>query len=312
MSMPSALHPTALRVVIPCRNCEQWIGPCLESLLEQDFTQWSALVADDCSDDGTAEAVRPYLDDPRIEYRRLDERAWLMGNTLDSLRSIRAEPGDVTAIMDGDDHLLPGALQAVWDGHLQGYDIVYTDEVNQGQDWSVGRAPVPGVPIRRQLWCFSKLRTFKHYLFPMVPDAAFRGPDGRYVRAAGDLSLFLPLAELAGPEKIRFIPERLYFYRVHANCNFAVRRDESLRNNWHIREQPPLDRQHEFFDYTVRLNALDKGEMYDFARRVRAEHPLPHTVRVVLPVEPGGTDFWRAYHGLWIEQGVFFEVEEQG
>lgn len=304
---PSALTPTRFHVIVPCYNCQEYIAPCLESLQAQTFTHWTALVADDGSSDGTADRVEPFLNDPRISLRRGGERQYLMGNTLAALRSLDLKPSDVVAILDGDDLLMPSALEALWDRHTMGYDLVYTDEEIQGLNYSIGRDPIASAPIRKQLWCFSQLRSFKAYLFSLLADQDFRHPDtGVYFRAAGDLSLYLPMAELAGPEKVCFVPEKLYYYRVHEQCNFKVLRAEQLDNNALIRSRPQLPRQTEFFDHTVDLDRVDKGTLHELAAETRARFPRPHTVCLRHRILPEEEDAWRAYHGLWIEEGVFF------
>ena len=305
--MISALRPERLFVVVPCRNCADYIGQCLDSLQAQTFSGWTALVADDASDDATGETVRPYLDDPRIVYRRGAERAWLMGNTLAALRSLDLRPSDVVAILDGDDSIRPACLERIWEAQQSGYDIAHTDEYIGGRLQSFGRALSPGLPVRRQLWGFSHLRSFKAYLFGLLDDATFRDRDGEYFRAAGDLSLYLPMAELAGPEKIRFIPERLYDYRVHESCNFKVMREEQLRNNWDIRNRPALEPQTAFFDFTEDADTLDKSRLLEIGLALRTKYPRPCTVRLRHHIDADEQDSWRAYHNLWIADGVFLE-----
>lgn len=301
----SLLAPTRFFVVIPGYNCGEYIGECLDSLLAQTFTGWTALVADDCSADDTAERVRPYLADPRIRLRTGGERAWLMGNTLAALRSLDLGPSDVVAILDGDDWIRPTCLEKLWARHLAGYDLVYTDEDIEGQDHSVARPFLRTAPPRAQAWGFSQLRSFKAYLFSLLPDETFRDRDGAYFRSAGDLSLYLPMAELAGPEKIDFVNERLYHYRVHEACNFRTRRDEQLRNNWDIRSRPALRRQAAHFDFVHPVDDLEKSGIDALARRVRAAYPEPFTVNIRHRIAPDQVDSWRPYHGLWVEEGVF-------
>ena len=305
--MKSALAPNRFLIVIPCYNCENYIAECLESLRAQTFQNWNALVADDASEDGTEQAVRPFLSDKRIRYRRLPHRNWLMGNTLHALRSLDLKPSDVVAILDGDDWIRPDCLQALWEKHLDGYDLVYTDEDIEGQSHSVGRRLLRSVPVRKQLWCISQLRSFKGYLFSLLNDDHFRDGEGRYYRAAGDLSLYLPMAELAGPEKIFFIEDRLYYYRVHEDCNFKVLRGEQLDNNRRIRSGTPLLRQTNFFDFEEEIQNLDKAGLFDIAVEYRKKYPIPYSVRIRHRIDAGLEDSWRAYHGLWIENGVFLE-----
>lgn len=306
--MNSALTPQRFHVLIPCYNCEAYIGECLASLQQQTFHNWTALVADDASEDGTQQAVAPFLKDSRISYRRLHERAWLMGNTLDALRGLDLRPSDVVAILDGDDWIMRECLEKIWEKHCQGFDLVYTDEIIQGLDYSIGARLIPNAPVRKQTWRFSQLRSFKAYLFSLLKDADFRAASGDYFRAAGDLSLYLPMAELAGPEKVHFIPEKLYYYRVHDHCNFRIMRDEQLRNNWDIRTRPVLERQTRFFDFNVTVSDLEKADIGPFAARIRERFPKPCTIRVQHVLKPEELDAWRAYHGLWVEDGVFLEA----
>jgi len=55
----------AVSVVIPCRNEERYIGPCLDSLLECDYPldRLEVLVVDGMSDDRTRDIVRQYAAD---------------------------------------------------------------------------------------------------------------------------------------------------------------------------------------------------------------------------------------------------------
>lgn len=307
--MKNCLHPERFFVVIPCYNCGEYIDQCLDSLQAQTFADWTALVADDGSTDDTADRVQPYLEDDRITLRTGHERAWLMGNTLAGLRLLDLRPNDVVAILDGDDWIRPTCLEKLWKAHCRGYDLVYTDEDIQGQEHSVGKPFIRTAPARAQAWGFSQLRSFKGYLFQQLSDDTFRDRDGRYFRAAGDLSLYLPMAELAGPEKIHFIEERLYYYRVHDTCNFKVMRDEQLRNNWDIRSRPALARQTEHFDFIHPVTELDKSGIDVLAREIRALYPLPGTVNIRHRIPADQTDNWRPYHNLWVGEGVYLSAE---
>ncbi|WP_461209873.1 glycosyltransferase family 2 protein [Desulfocurvus sp. DL9XJH121] len=303
--MQSALCPTGLAVLVPCHNCAEFIAPCLSSVLEQDFADWRLLVADDASTDRTADRAGEFAGDPRISVLRGAPRAHLMGNVLAGLRELAPGPAEVVAVVDGDDHLLPGAFRAVMEAHAQGYDLVHTDMAVDGADGSLGAQLLPGVPPRAQLWCISHLRTFKGYLLESLHDEDFRDADGNYFRAAGDLSLYLPMAEAAGPGKTRFLPERLYRYRVHEGCNFKVRRAEQLANNALIRSRPPRPPQTRHFDFTETVRDLDKLGLRALGEAVRKRYPRPFSVRLEHALPALELDSWRAYHNLWIAEGVY-------
>lgn len=67
-NLPSPSHPLpTLSVLIPARNEEQRIQPCLETLLASDYPNLEILVLDDHSSDGTADLVRRFArQDPRL------------------------------------------------------------------------------------------------------------------------------------------------------------------------------------------------------------------------------------------------------
>src|SRR3989440_8466468 len=55
-------------VVVPARNEEANLGPCLTSILEQDWRNLQVLVVDGASTDGTARVIQSFARrDPRVE-----------------------------------------------------------------------------------------------------------------------------------------------------------------------------------------------------------------------------------------------------
>jgi glycosyltransferase involved in cell wall biosynthesis len=304
--MNSTLAPGRFHVVIPCYNCEKYIEKCLKSLQAQTFTDWNGLVADDASSDKTAHMVRLVsAKDDRIALRVGEERAWLMGNTLNALKHLDIAPNDVVAILDGDDWIMPDCLEKIWNAHLQGFDLVYTNEDIDGQNHSIAAPLITSAPVRKQSWCFSQLRSFKGYLFNLLDNNTFLDRNGHYFRAAGDLALYMPMAELVGPEKIHYIPERLYHYRVHETCNFKIMRDEQLKNNWDIRNRPALERQTIFFDIIEDIHQLSKSDLVELGRTTRQRYPRPFTINLRHVIPASDADSWQAYHNLWIDEGVY-------
>ena len=170
--MQSALYPTGLAVLVPCHNCAEFIGPCLESILQQDFKDFRVLVADDAIL-GRHRGCGPPRAGGRPARGRAPgaRRAHLMGNIVAGLAELAPGPAEVVRLVDGDDHLLPGAFEAVMAAHRRGFDLVYTDMVIDGAEGSLGAQLMPGVPPRAQLWCFSHLRSFKGYLLEGLDDA---------------------------------------------------------------------------------------------------------------------------------------------
>lgn len=58
-----------LAVIIPCWNCESYIGEMLDGLLNQSFTDWKAFLVDDGCTDGSYSIINEYSSrDERIHY----------------------------------------------------------------------------------------------------------------------------------------------------------------------------------------------------------------------------------------------------
>lgn len=60
-------------IVIPCRNEENYISACVDSMLQQDYPNLEILVCDGMSDDGTRGVLEKYADNPKV--RVLDNPA---------------------------------------------------------------------------------------------------------------------------------------------------------------------------------------------------------------------------------------------
>lgn len=140
----------------------------------------------------------------------------------ENLQIVRSfDPSDVVVLLDGDDWLLPGALEKI--------EAWYEDPdvwVTYGQYRNVARGtvghcreytPAEWWDLRRADWQASHPKTFRAWLFQAVPVERFQWPSGAWVEHARDLLTMFPILELAGPEHTRFNPEPLYAYNDAAS-----------------------------------------------------------------------------------------------
>jgi hypothetical protein len=63
----------SVSILMPTYQQARFIRRALDSLLAQTVTDWEAIIVDDGCRDGTAQVVRPYLDDSRIRYSKFSE-----------------------------------------------------------------------------------------------------------------------------------------------------------------------------------------------------------------------------------------------
>ena len=67
----SVLKAALLSVIIPVYNVEPYLEECLNSVINQTYTNWELIIVDDCSTDNTDKVVKPYLKDKRIQYLKV-------------------------------------------------------------------------------------------------------------------------------------------------------------------------------------------------------------------------------------------------
>jgi glycosyltransferase involved in cell wall biosynthesis len=94
-------------IIIPTFNRARLISRAIESILEQEFTDWEMILVDDGSTDSTSDVVRQYADaEPKIQYHYTENQgAPAARNFGCSLAS-----GKYFTFLDSDDEYLQGHL----------------------------------------------------------------------------------------------------------------------------------------------------------------------------------------------------------
>jgi len=88
-------------IVTPTYNHQEFIGPCIESVRKQTYSNWEQIIIDDGSSDRTAEVIGRY-NDPRIKYIYQSHTG--IENLPQSYnRALAASRGELVAILEGDD-----------------------------------------------------------------------------------------------------------------------------------------------------------------------------------------------------------------
>lgn len=98
--MPAEANPL-VSIITPTYNHERFIGPCIESVLAQTYSNWEQIIIDDGSTDGTRSVVERYKD-KRIRYIRQENQGIeALAHTYN--RALSASHGSLIAILEGDD-----------------------------------------------------------------------------------------------------------------------------------------------------------------------------------------------------------------
>ena len=111
-------------IIVTCYNYAAYLQACLESVLQQSYSNWECIIIDDGSTDHTGKLAKSFVDlDSRFRYvYQQNQGVAVARNTAIELIS-----GDYIQFLDGDDMLQSSKLesQVAFLSHHTSVDIVY-------------------------------------------------------------------------------------------------------------------------------------------------------------------------------------------
>jgi hypothetical protein len=132
--MDEAAKPARTVFIIPVHNRRETTLACLRNLAADGVLAWArALVVDDGSTDGTAEAVRAEF--PAAEILRGDGSLWWTGATEAGMRRAHAEGAEILVWLNDDTFPLPGACARL------------VDTARRTGAVTTGQCAIPGGPV---------------------------------------------------------------------------------------------------------------------------------------------------------------------
>ena len=115
-------------IIIPTYNHAHFLRKALDSVVNQTFTNWEAIVVNNFSEDNTIEVVASY-DDPRIRLVNFANNG-IIGAARNYGLSLTEAP--LIAFLDSDDFWYPEKLELCLDKLAFGYDLVCHSEIWAG------------------------------------------------------------------------------------------------------------------------------------------------------------------------------------
>ena len=217
-----------LTVLMTIRNGEPYVHDAVESILNQTYRDYSFLILDNASTDGSRDVVRGF-DDPRIELVELSED---IGQSAALNRGLEMTDSRWVARMDADDISLPNRLELQMD-YLQNFpDVVLLGTAvtfidDRGVFLRNTSRPTDGIDLRWQY--LLGIGGLAHSSVVFLAAAAAEA--GRYPvqhRHVQDFVLWSRLFELGRVGNLR---QRLVRIRQHhSNITEPERAEVELRN----------------------------------------------------------------------------------
>jgi hypothetical protein len=102
--------------------------------------------------------------------------------------------------------------------------------------------------VRKDVFRFSHLRTWKTFLWKSIPEDYLKDDDGTYFKSAADVAYSLPMVEMAGDKHYKFISDILYVYNEqnpfndHKPGSRSGSQFEQIRCNQIIRNKKKYNR----------------------------------------------------------------------
>ena len=113
-------------VIVPVYNTEKYLEKCLDSLLNQSYSNFEVLAVNDGSTDSSEEIIQQYLGDSRFKLITQENKG--LGGARNT--GIQAAKGDYLVLLDSDDYITPDCLESLVDViNNKEYDVVIFDAI---------------------------------------------------------------------------------------------------------------------------------------------------------------------------------------
>jgi glycosyltransferase involved in cell wall biosynthesis len=211
-------RPT-ISILLPFYNVERYIAACIESILSQTFRHFEIICVDDCSPDRSREIVQSILGAQQDVPWKLIVNKHNKGIAQTRRIAVEHANGDYVLCIDSDDYVAPNMLDVLnREALLHDADVVICAAKNVDPDGSVnylvetgnnvltGKQAVSKVlDLSLQAYCWNKL--IRRTIFSRVEH-----PAGLIYE-----DIYVCVQSLALADKVRLIPNQLYFYVKRSN-----------------------------------------------------------------------------------------------
>ncbi len=214
-----------ISVIIHTYNNEKFIAETVESVLKQTYNEYEIIVVDDGSEDGTRDALLPYMQKIRYHYKENG------GIASAKNAGISLSKAEFIAFLDHDDLWIPDKLKIQIEHFNRNPQIglVYAKYTSFRDDKELRTKPEKGYSG----WIFAKLisKSFIQTSTVMVKRDCLNavGPFDESFRLADEYDMFLRIARRF---QCGFVDRELTRYRVHdtnASKNDLLFGKENLR-----------------------------------------------------------------------------------
>ncbi len=109
------MEETVISIIVPVYNAENFLDRCVQSVIDQTWSNWKLILVDDHSSDGSREVCRKWSErDERIELILHEKNGGAAAARNTGLDTLDFTNGYIT-FLDSDDYLHPSYLESLYD-----------------------------------------------------------------------------------------------------------------------------------------------------------------------------------------------------
>lgn len=215
-------------VISPFYNGKQYLERMIMSVASQDYDNYTHIMIDDCSNDGSYDEIIKILSSLP---QHLNEKFTVVKNSINKgavfnqVNTIRnIEPEAIIMLLDGDDALMPD------NNIFNYYNSLFANDKTEyayGSCWSLAdNIPLIAQPYPKNVresksyrnhkfnWGmpYPHLRVFRKRLLDNLNDSVFKDENDKWFMAGGDNATFYNIIEQADPNKIVAVQDIFYIY----------------------------------------------------------------------------------------------------
>jgi glycosyltransferase involved in cell wall biosynthesis len=239
-----------LKVMVVGGYAERYIERCIESVYSQKYENWECqVILDPVGDNSYDKAVK--YQNKKLKVKLNEIRQYGLANFLEASKLLNPLDNDIMVMLDADDWLAsPDTFSILISKYIKNPKLLLTHGTWESYP-PIGISSRWNYPytqedfktgVRKIAWRASHLRTCKYKLWKRVKDEDLRDPSGKYFTVTWDLAFMFPMLEMAGFNRVEFIPEILYIYNMETPFNdYKINSNTQVNTETYIRNRPPYE-----------------------------------------------------------------------
>ena len=232
-----------ISVVVPCYNQAQYLDECLQSVLDQTYTDWECIIVNDGSPDNTEEIAKNWVEkDTRFIYLSKENGG------LSSARNagIEIAKGEWILPLDADDKIGNQYLELAEKEFEKDYTVIYCEAELFGNEigkWHLPEFSLENLAKKNCIFCsaFYKKEDWKKV----------NGYDINMIYGLEDYEFWISL--LKNKNTVKKLPQTLFYYRVKENSMLTNLKSERINKMFNYISKKHTDF---FLEYLGSFNEL--------------------------------------------------------